>query len=75
MANELARKGVATILQFPTYESSDASIEREEIIECTDVDDGIVELSFDMRRDRQRTYVRTNREDLMRMIRIEGGDT
>lgn len=69
--DDLARKACCKVLHFPRYDSDDASVNREEIVECTDVADNMVELAFDLRPGRQRTYLRMNREDLLRMIRLE----
>ena len=69
--DDLARKACCKIVHYQRYDSDDTSVNREEIVECTDVDDNMVELAFDLRPGRQRTYLRMNREDLLRMIRLE----
>lgn len=66
--DELTRLAVAKALQFQTYESYDPSVDRTVTVECTEATGDIVELAFDLRPGRQRTYLRMNRADLLRMI-------
>jgi len=69
--DELTGMAVAKIMHFPTRDSDDPSVDRFATVECVEATDDIVELAFDLRPGRQRTYLRMNRADLERMI---GGD-
>lgn len=73
MSNEdpISRKAVAKVIQFATYESADAAVEMETIVECCEWEDGVIELAFDMRHNGQRTYLKLNRADLARITRIQ----
>lgn len=67
--DQITRKAAAAVTQFATYESSDPCIEREDIIECVEWSDGVVELAIDLRHNGRRTYIKINRADLLRIIR------
>lgn len=64
-------KAVCSVMQFSTYEAQDPCIEREEIIEVTEIVDGEIEFAFDLRKGRQRVFVRMNLSDLRRMIEAQ----
>lgn len=66
--DELTGMAVAKIMHFSTYDTNDPTVDRYGAVECTEADDEIVELAFDLRPGRQRTYLRMNRADLLRMI-------
>lgn len=67
--DELQLHAIAKVVQFPSYESNDPSVDRTTDVELVDWADGMIELAFDMVPGRKRTYLRMRLEDLKRLVR------
>lgn len=73
LENEMSfeRKAVCKLTQFKNYESEDAYIQRDEILECVEADKDVIELAIDIQPGRMRTYIRMSRSDLLSMIEVK----
>lgn len=72
LENEMSfeRKAFCKLTQFKKYESDDAYIQLDAILECVQADTDVIELAIDILPDRMRTYIRMSRSDLLSMIEV-----